>query len=152
RYLELWNLRPEALALLDEAGLARLRLQDCGEPEALVGRAQRARLLAELSRPAEARSELDDAQALALALPAAESRRPAVVHELARGWLAVGEFKRAEPLFVEELGLLKVSPKAGDPRPALKMLADLCDADGRAADAAQWRDRLAALSSGEANR
>jgi hypothetical protein len=55
----------------------------------------------------------------------------------------VRDFKRAEPLLVEEVNLMQAKPAAaGRPAPCAHHARDLCDADGRPADASQWRDRL----------
>jgi hypothetical protein len=83
-------------------------------------------------------------------LPRESPRYVAVTHELARGWLAVGELRRAEPMLLEEVLLLDGGGRPGDPRSALNMLADLCDAEDRKDDASLWREHVAALESAAA--
>jgi len=152
RYVDFWNMYPEALTLVEEAGAVRARLQPADDPAALLNRASRARLLALVGRTDEARAQLELLEPQRDAVPAADPRRAALCHQLALGWLVPRELARAEPLLREELDLLAAGGRPEDVQAALSALADLCEADGRPDEAAELRQRLAAPASGEAPR
>ncbi|HEX5008940.1 MAG TPA: serine/threonine-protein kinase [Planctomycetota bacterium] len=152
RYLDEWGMYAEALALLDEARLVRERLQAADDPGGLLPRAFRAKILALLQRPDDAALELEAVEGLMSDPPAADARRAQMHHQLALGWLAAGELPRAEPHLHAELDLLQDGGRPDQLAAALGALADVCDATGRPEEAAQWRERIAALSSGEAPR
>jgi len=97
-------------------------------------------------------AELDALESLRGAVPAGDARRARLAHSLALGWLAVGDFSRAEPLLIDELDLLGASGRPEDVQAARSALADICDATGRPDEAARWREGLAAPASGEAPR
>ena len=153
RFLEQWGLLAEALALLDESTAARERLQPAGTPEALLARGYRARLLAGEGRADEARAELSALRAAAQdALSADDPRRAALDLDAGRAWLQLGAIAEAEVLLLEAEALLRPAGPAEQLRLALSSLAACCESGGRADEAGQWRERLAALSGGEAPR
>jgi tetratricopeptide (TPR) repeat protein len=146
RFLESWGLEREALAVVEQTVAARTRLEPPVSAGRLISRACRARLLAAAGLPDEARAELLDVDALRRAvLPRCDPWRGVLDMDSARAWLRLGELDRAEPLLLEAVVILEGQGKPDVLLVVLRTLADVCDATGRAEEAAARRARHAQL-------